>query len=253
MTDSQTSSATKLLQIIKKAYELDGTIATSEVWKQVLNFNPERDRTIEHRYLVMLQIFQHVKNELNEIARFGVNTEKFSVVTDKILVSLFCCPFNGQWQIVKNQISSNNLELLESFGEIVVSRDRGFRDISQEEVDLISSSITSLISEIDDSDIDATFKKNLIDKLERISRFLDDQQIFGATFFKKAVDEAFVETVIISQSIDKEKWSEEGLDKLKNVADFFFKLTTIYSSLEKTAPQLKHLAENIIQMLPSGN
>ncbi len=253
MSDRQTSSATKLLQIIRKAYELDGAMATSEVWKQVLNFNPKRDRTIEHRYLVMLQIFQHVKNELNEIARFGVNTEKFSVVTDRILVSLFCGPFGGQWQIVKNQISSNNLELLESFGEIVVSTDQGFRDISQEEVDLISSSITSLISEIGDSDIDATFKKNLIDKLERISEFLDDQRIFGATFFQKAVDTAFVETVIISKSIDKEKWSEEGVDKLKTVVDFLFKLTTVYSSLEKTAPQLKHFAENIIHMLPPGN
>ena len=253
MSDSQTSSTTKLFQILKKACELDGTIATSEVWKNVLNFNAERDRTIEHKYLVMLQLFQYIKNELNEIAKFGVNTEKFSVVIDKILFGLFCCPLSGQWQNVKNQINVSVLDLLESFGEIVISRNQGFQDTSQEEVNLILSSITSLISEIDESDIDDTLKKNLIDKLEKISKSLDDQQIFGTAFFQKAVDTAFVETVIISQSIDKEKWSKEGLDKLKNIIDFFFKLTTVYSSLEKTAPHLKHFAENITKMLPPGN
>ena len=253
MTDSQTSSATKLFQILEKAHELDGKLATSEVWKQVLNFNPERDRTIEHRYLVMLQLFQHIKNELNEIARFGVNTEKFSVVTDKILFGLFCCPLSGQWQNVKNQINFSHLELLESFGEIVISRNQGFQDTSQEKVDSILSSIILLISEINESDIDSTFKRSLIYKLEKISKSLDDQQIFGSTFFQQAVDAAFVETVIISQSIDKEKWSKEGLDKLKNVVDFFFKLTTVYSSIEKTAPYLKHFAESIIHKLPPGN
>jgi hypothetical protein len=253
MTDSKTSSATKLSQILKEAYKLDGKIVTSEVWKQVLKFDPECDRTIENKYLRMLQLFQYVKNDLGEIALFGTNTEKFSEAIDTILLGLFRVPLTSPWSTVMAQINVSNLNLLESCGDIIISREKGLKDISQEEMDDVLSSIISLMSEIEKSDIDSKIKKNLIGQLKKIIKSLEDYEIFGTSFFQSTVDAAFVETVIISQSIDKEKWSKEGLDKLKNVVDFFFKLTTVYSSLEKTAPQLKHLAENIIHMLPPGN
>jgi hypothetical protein len=184
---------------------------------------------------------------------FGTNTEKFSEAIDTILLGLFRVPLTSPWSTVMAQINVSNLNLLESCGDLIISREKGLKDISKEEIDDVLSSMISLISEIDNSDIDSKIKKNLIEQLKKIIKSLEDYEVFGTAFFQRTVDAAFVETVIISQSIDKKMWSEDGLNKLKNVVDFFFKFTTVYSSLEKTTPQLKHLAENIIHILPSGH
>ena len=57
MKDLKTTAATKLFQIFQEAYTCSGTVKTAEVWKKVLKFNPEYDRTIEDKYLIMLQLF----------------------------------------------------------------------------------------------------------------------------------------------------------------------------------------------------
>jgi hypothetical protein len=253
MTNSQTSPATKLSQIFEQAYKLPVNVTTAEVWKQVLRFNVDRDRTIENKYLTMLQLFQYVKGDLAELYIAGVNTEKFSNAVDTILSNLFSIPLSHPWQSVVSTIEVKDLQLIESCGDVIIAKGNGLKDISESEVEQLLLSVTSLISEINDLDIDTKTKQDLIKKLDKIAKALEDYQVFGATIFQKIADESFIETVIINQTTDKSKWSNDGISKFKDIVDFLFKLTTICSSLEKTYPHIQPLAEQIVRLLPPGN
>jgi hypothetical protein len=253
MTNSQTSPATKLSQLFEQAYKLPENIAISEVWRQVLKFNVERDRIIENKYLTMLQLFQYVKSDLAELSIAGVNTEKFSNAVDTILSNLFSIPLNHPWQSVVSTIEVKNLQLMESCGDVIIAGGNGLKDIPESEVEHLLLSVTSLVSEINDLGIDTKTKQDLIKKLDKIAKALEDYQVFGATISQKIADESFIETVIINQTTDKTKWSNDGVNKFKDIVDFLFKLTTICSSLEKTYPHLQPLAEHVVHLLPPGN
>jgi hypothetical protein len=249
MTDSQTSSATKLAQILQDAFKLRNSMA-SDVWKQVLKFDPDRDGILENKYLIMLQLFQHVRYDLNLLSVAGIKTEKYSKAIDRILSVLFNLSINITWQEVINKIAISNIELLESCGETLIARGEGLKDISEIEVENLLSSIISFVSEIEELDIDDNTKQVLIQKLHKIKRSLEDYEVFGPVIFQKIVDESFIETVIFDRNQDKSKWNKDGIEKVKNLVDFIFKLTTICTTLEKTCPQIKPLVENFIHMLP---
>jgi hypothetical protein len=162
MTYSQTSPATKLSQIFEQAYKLPANTVTAEVWKQVLRFNVERDRTIENKYLTMLQLFQYVKSDLSELYIAGVNTEKFSSAVDTILSNLFSVPLTHPWQQVLSIIEVKNLQLIESCGDVIIAKGNGLKDMSESEAEQLLSSVYSFISEIKDLDIDSRTKQDLI-------------------------------------------------------------------------------------------
>ncbi len=252
MTDSQTSSATKLAQILQDAFKLSNPMA-SDVWKQVLKFDPDRDGILENKYLVMLQLFQHVRYDLNLLSVAGIKTEKYSKAIDRILSVLFGFSINITWQEVIRNIEISNIELLESCGDTLIARGEGLKDISEIEVENLLSSIISFVSEIEELDIDDNTKQILIQKLHKIKKSLEDYEVFGPVIFQKIVDESFIETVIFDRNQDKSKWNKDGVEKVKNLVDFIFKLTTIYTTLEKTCPQIKPLVENFIRMLPPSD
>ncbi len=56
MTESKTSSATKLYQLLSSARDCNGSISTAAVWQQVLQFDPAHDRTIENKYVEFIKL-----------------------------------------------------------------------------------------------------------------------------------------------------------------------------------------------------
>jgi hypothetical protein len=253
MTDSLITPATKLSQLFQEAYKIDGKIVISEVWKTVLKFDPERDRTIENKYLMMLQLFQYTKNDLDELATLGIKIEKYADAIDTILTGLFYCSINNSWSQFISKVNISNISLLESCGETLIFYKKGVKEISREDVYDTLASIESLISEVKDSDIDEKIKRTLIDKLNRIYKSLQDSQVFGAIFFQKATNEAFTETVDIINNVDKSSWSETATSKVKDVVNFLYKCVTIYSCVEKIHPQLKPLVESLVHLLPPSH
>ncbi len=252
MTDSQTSATTKLAQILQDACQLDGKILISDVWKQVLKFQPDRDGIIENKYLTMLQLFPYARSEINRLSIDDVKKEKYSKAIDTILSGLFNAPMNSAWNQVFPRIGKNNIDLLESCGDIIIFGREGVKDISDAEAKEILSSIISLISEIEDLDIDKNIKQNLVQKLNKIVRSLEDYQVFGSIIFQRLVDESFIEIATLDKTIDKSEWSENITDKFKNVVDTLFKLATIGSTLEKIYPHIEPLAEQALHLLSQG-
>jgi hypothetical protein len=98
---------------------------------------------------MMLQLFQHVKNDLSELALAGTNIEKFSRAIDTILGGLFAFPLTSPWNSVINKIEIKNIDLLESCGDVLIAREKGVKELSTEEVNDIRSKINNLISETD--------------------------------------------------------------------------------------------------------
>jgi hypothetical protein len=253
MSDRETTAATKLSQILKEAYECPPQTAIAEVWKKVLKFNPEGDRTIENKYLIMLSIFQYVKSDLSELSSTGINTEKYLSAIDQILTALFASPLQSQWAGSRTSIGVSNLHLLESFGEIIIARGKGLKDISQQETDELLSDIVSLISEIEMSEIDISIKNNLVEKLSKILKSLEDYEVFGAVVLQKVVKEALVETAIIYRTTDESKGDDNAIDKIEKTFNFLWKISTICATGEKIYPYLGALAEKIQHILPPGN
>jgi hypothetical protein len=256
MTESKTSSATQLYQILNSAYACDGKMIVKTVWQEVLKFDLDRDRTVENKYIELIKMFSYVKSDLEEIAVSGVNTEKYFLAVDTILSGLCIVPFNGQWQLVKNQINLPTLHLVDSCGELLIASGRGLNNSSPEKISDILDSVQALMSEINTSDISNDIKIVLVQKLKKIECALNHCQVFGTIDLKQATEQSLGETLIIADVFSQSNTSDKGKTIIKEYLDILVKCGSVYSLGEKILPSLNYAAHSLINhihLLPTGH
>ncbi|WP_310487895.1 hypothetical protein [Chamaesiphon sp. VAR_69_metabat_338] len=252
MIDNQTSSATKLYKIINYACSFDGSFNTSQVWSQVLLFDPNIDRTIENKYLELLRLFKYVEGDLNELAQTGVTTDKYLRAIDHVLLVLFSLPINSQWQQVKSNINSASLDVLASCGDLLISRGKGLRESSEEEIDKILLLIEDVKSQIINSDLEDSIKGILINKIDKLKESIKKCNVFGAIELKRATEEILTKTIILSKELEIDNLTEEGRNTFKSFIDVLVKCNSLYTLAEKIYPHLEHLMSYASQHLLTG-
>jgi hypothetical protein len=245
MTESKTSSATQLYQILNSAYACDGKMIVKAVWQEVLQFDSDRDRTVENKYIELIKLFSCVKSDLEEIAVSGVNTEKYFLAIDTILSGLCIIPFNGQWQLVKNQINLPTLHLVDSCGEVLIASGRGLNKSSPEKVNDILTSVHELIAELEISNISNGIKTVLIQKLKRIEIALNHHQVFGTIELKQATEQSLGEMIIIAEQLPKNDMSEILRNNIVKIIDVLSKCNSVYTLGEKISPNFNNFVHHL--------
>jgi hypothetical protein len=245
MTESKTSSATKLYQLLHSACACDGSISTAVVWQQVLQFDPTHDRTIEGKYIEFIKLFSCVRNDLEEITGFDSKIEKYLVVLDSILSILFTVPFNSQWNPAKSRISLISLQLLDSCGDWMIASGKALNEPSQEKIDGILSDVQDLICTLEESTVDVNFKCTLIKKLKKIEIALHHNKVFGVIELKQVTEQSLGEMLIIAEQLPKNDVPEIIRDNIVKMIDVLSKCNSVYTLGEKIAPHLNHITHNL--------
>jgi hypothetical protein len=245
MTESKTSSATQLYQILNSAYACNGTLFVTEVWKEVLQFDPARDRTIENRYIEVIKLFSFVKSDLEEMSSSGAKAEKYFLAIDTILSAFCTVSFDDFWNSIQSRINISTLHLLESCGDEMITHGICLKEATPEEINEILADVINLVSELEKSDIDSAMKSKLIQKLRKIELALTHHQIFGVVGLKQVTEQSLGEMVIIAEQLSKNDTSEILKTNVIKVIDILSKCNSVYTLGEKVYPHLNHAVHNL--------
>lgn len=248
------SSAQKLHEILEQAYEQNipdpNSTPASQVWAEVLNANPQNISDIVEKFSELIQLIGDVKDDIKKLEER--NHQKYLKTISKIQdILLLNNPLQGSWSSIKNSLNEDLLSFLAMCGELLETRNKGAKEITPEELDILRKQINDLIDNIVKSDIDSETKNFLIEKLHELEQVILKCQIRGTTLVKKVNNQIFGEiiTFIAENCL---KLSNNSKETIKQVLEFSAKLNGALSLGEKI-PHLVEGIKHLLSLSPGGN
>lgn len=241
-----TSSAKQLYNLLKQAWD-NGHDSTFYVWDRLLKTNDTNNK-----YYNLTYVFTLLNDVRDDIERIDINGKnKYLKALDKIQSVLMTSDLfaESSWLSItdKSGVGEETLDLIDACGDLIISKNQGFNEISPEELEEIQKQVRNLQDEIRNSEIDKEIKIFLMHELRKIEDAILNYQVRGSSGLSQ-VSKEVTGGIFLNWSQMPQKAQEKG----KQIIDLALKVNGMISLSERLAKLPEGLKE-ILALLPSTN
>lgn len=237
-----TSSGKQLHSLLHQAWSREGKSPAREVWAAVLGGNSNNGAEISEKLSYFIELFNDVRDDIKSLE--NTNIHKYLRTLDFIQTVLMNqALLDAQWQTIKSQISQDSLDLVESCGEAIESRNKGVCEVTPEELQDLQKIIKDLTDEILNSEIDIATKGFLVNELRKIEDVILNYRIRGSNGLVKVSEEVAGKILV--------RWSK-FLDPAKEAAGKVAALVLTIGRTNRDVESAGKLAGNLKNWIDSG-
>lgn len=181
------SSAGQLYNIIKEALSQDPNKAALHVWAEVLKADNVDYEPVSNKLAELFGLFNDTRKDILQLEQDYVDIGISAI--SQIQRVIIECGLQGQWVVIKNQISPDTLNNIKLCDGLLRKQGIAQNKIVKEEIPRLLDDVYNLIKEFDDSSLPNNFKLDLIGELIKLKNALINFDIRGEVYLQQVCNE----------------------------------------------------------------
>lgn len=224
--DELENPAKRLHALLSSARKQNGKRPSGEVWATVLNIELSNQGELLVRIADMIHLVDKVKRSITNLndANHNLLLERIHNV-ETIFTNL---NFNQAWEVNQKYLDETTMYSLRVCSD-VLSKGIGNKEVSEEELKKIQSSVEELLNSTLNAEIDSELKSIVIENLEAIRKSIIGYRINGVDGMRQALEKSIGATIMhkkLREEFSKDKDANPFVQKYRSVLGNLFRLVS---------------------------